>query len=533
MGYLIKVTIDGTDVTNYVQDYDVNGSIESDYDTANITLIGDVTDAIASFKVGSTVTVQRGVNSATDYYLFRGVISRVSKQSPNIIIECYDKLWALSRKEYTYSFDKNIDSEGGNVSKLFYNLVTTQGGLNSTWGTTIQDSGESILIDKFILNHDKIFTKLVELKNLLDWQMYYDAETDNVYFEPLGTTAYSGGSLKVGESGNVTRVPKWDYDFEQMMNTITVIGAEQLVETTELFSGDDSETDFQLEFVPKSVKVYVGGTLQVGGVVRSTNGTYNYTLNNLPDIRKVIFEAGSIPTTAVDNIEVRYTYGIPTPVQGNQPESVSTYGTFEQTKFYNDIKTVNDAENKLMILLDKYGFPFVKTKLETTGVFGLVAGMTVKIEDTINNENRTLLVKKTKHKYPEESDTIDVGDEDWRLYDWLSKLNDRIGRFEKDNLTNQRIIIQYTFNDNDYFFDNRYLKLIKRDVDSTAFILTHTAYGILGTSTLGGTIQPEVLQRLILPNDLYYEEFYDTDFKDTSETTATWNTTTEQVVFDA
>ena len=171
MGYAIKVTISGTDVTEYVTDYGVAGSIEDDYDTADLILIGDVTDVISTFKVGSEVTIQRGLNSASESYIFRGAIAVISKQSPSIILKCYDKLWTLSRKEYTYSYDKNIDVQGGNIGKIFFDLAVTQGGLNGTFDGTIQDSGSAILADKFVLNHDKIFNKLVKLRKLLKWQM--------------------------------------------------------------------------------------------------------------------------------------------------------------------------------------------------------------------------------------------------------------------------------------------------------------------------------------------------------------------------
>ena len=537
MSYLIKVTIAGTDVTQYVEDFNNEGSIEDDFDKAEIILFADVTDAISTFKVGDEVTIQRGYVTATDDYLFRGAISEVNKQSPNITIKAFDKLWVLSRKEYTKSYDKVIDTQGGNVSSIFYDLAVTQGGLNGTFDGTIQDSGSAVLLNKFIMNHDKIFNKLVELRKLLDWQMYYNPSDDKVYFEPLGTTPYSGGSLQVGTSGNVINIPKWTYDYNQMINLVNVIGAEQLVETTETFNGDGSNLTFALSYVPRSVKVFVitGGTsaLKVGGVERSTT-SYDYTVDKTPEVKSIIFEAASVPAAGTANVEVQYSYPIPIPVQGEDATSRSKYGDFQETKFYEDVKTVTDAENRVISILDRYSLPFVKTKLETTGVFGIVAGMTVEVVDQINNESRTLLVKRTRHKYPEESDTLDVGNEDWKLYDWLNKLNERLSRFERQNDKNQQIIIQINLTKNDYFYDNRYLKML-RNIVGDGFILDHTTQGILGAAGQelgkGSGWEENILNRLVHPDDQYIEEFSDTDFKNSTNTTATWDTTNKQITF--
>lgn len=59
----------------------------------------------------------------------------------------------------------------------------------------------------------------------------------------------------------------------------------------------------------------------------------------------------------------------------------------------------------------------------------------------------------------------------------------------------------------------------------TGFILGNTSFGILGTSTLGGTLPAQTTQRVINPNGIYYEALRETTFKDTSNTTATWDTT--------
>lgn len=64
------------------------------------------------------------------------------------------------------------------------------------------------------------------------------------------------------------------------------------------------------------------------------------------------------------------------------------------------------------------------------------------------------------------------------------------------------------------------------------FILGDSAYGVLGTSKLGaGDVSTFVTVRIANPNNIYTERFYDTTFKDSTNTTATWDTTNNQITF--
>lgn len=66
----------------------------------------------------------------------------------------------------------------------------------------------------------------------------------------------------------------------------------------------------------------------------------------------------------------------------------------------------------------------------------------------------------------------------------------------------------------------------------TAFILGHADNGKLGTSTLGaGTKSAFVNIRVINPYNTFHEHFKDTQFKDATNTTATWDVTNSRVDF--
>jgi hypothetical protein len=65
----------------------------------------------------------------------------------------------------------------------------------------------------------------------------------------------------------------------------------------------------------------------------------------------------------------------------------------------------------------------------------------------------------------------------------------------------------------------------------TSFILGHSVAGVLGISTLGSNSSSPVITRVVNPNNTYREYFRDTTFKNTSNTTADWNTTTFKINF--
>lgn len=68
-----------------------------------------------------------------------------------------------------------------------------------------------------------------------------------------------------------------------------------------------------------------------------------------------------------------------------------------------------------------------------------------------------------------------------------------------------------------------------------AFYLDHSVNGLLDDAslTLDGTLTAETPIRIILPNNIGWEYFRDTVLKDATFTTADWDTTEFQVVFDA
>ena len=299
----------------------------------------------------------------------------------------------------------------------------------------IQDSGTTLVLSKFIANHADPLERCKVLAETLDWQFFYRPDKDAVFFEPKGFVLNST-NLQVGT--NILGLPKWDIDNTEMANKITIIGAAQLVEFTENFNGTGSQTIFTLLRKPESAKVFISGVLKTGGAPGAT-GTFDYRIDK--ENKQIIFTFA--PPAGVNNVEINYAYGIPTPVQGVDAASIATFGTYEKTIFLGDVASVADAENRLNNLLLKYANPFFKVplKVKTPVVLDIQVGRKIRVIDSINNQDKQLVVNKYVLSYPHQWDEVDMGDKIWRTEEWGAKIEEKIHRLEEQNTKTQDLLL--------------------------------------------------------------------------------------------
>ena len=442
-------------------------------------------------------------------------------------------------KAYTIS----IDSTSGKVSAIFKDLVITYGGLNCD-DTTVQDSGSDIIIQKFVCNHADPFERCKALANALDWQFYFRADTDKVYFEPKG---YVSNSTVLTVGSNVMNVPKWQNDITEMCNDVTIIGAKQIVETTKsgqigVTSGFNT-TGIVLDYEPVSVKVYGDAsnpptTLKKGGTPGAFE-TYDYYVDKS---NRMILPKDGTTFTASDYYEIRYSLAAPTPVNLYDQGSINTYGRFTKTITYADIRSVEDSESRATKYITRYSTPFKYTtlKVKNNSSYGLAPGQTIRVVDSMSvpTVDDYFVINKIRIRWPTDYDEIDVGDKYWRLADFQSNILEKIKRLEEAELANSDIVANLVSIDNTsgtpINIKNRYAKISTQTVSGTnCFIWGNPSYGLWGTAKWGSTdVGAETAYRIMQGANDYVETFYDTDFKDAA-TTATWNTTTKQLTFTA
>lgn len=546
---LYRVDVDGMNVTSHVINLQIQKVRERAVGDATIIFSKSLEDAVPTDETltGSSVVIRRGINDATERYVFRGEVVEVSPEGRLIEVHCKDKYYAAVRSEVTKSFDRNIDPEGGVISEIFKTLINdhTDGELVAD-DDSVTNSGSTFLLDKFVANHADTFERADELAETLDWQHYYDDEEDKVFFEPFGEVPL-GYSLVVGE--NVVRVPKWRINKEELINDLTVIGAEKGVETTEFFDGDASEDEFILQYTPTSMKVYVGsgsfdpdgsGTkpsdnnanLQQGGKEGSTSGDYNYEYDDDPEVRAVTFEDGSVPASGVNNVEIQYTHQLPAPVTGTDPASIAAFKRHKKTFTKTELQTIHDAELYLQTKLAWHAFPITSTMLRVVDANNLRIGRVAVVEDSVNNIFTEVVISRIVMRYPYQYDEVHVGREPFRETDWRLRAEDRIKRLEEQFGKSQDLLLHVINLERTARHRRRDAVLEKRSFSGPghdAFVFGHPELGVIGVKPLGADPEPAwSTVRVVQGNNLFKELIVDNDYHDTiNSVTTTWSDETD------
>ena len=107
------------------------------------------------------------------------------------------------------------------------------------------------------------------------------------------------------------------------------------------------------------------------------------------------------------------------------------------------------------------------------------------------------------------------------------------GQETKDNLgardtTKDQILLR---NKESFFIEEGPTKIQTRTI-GTAFILGHPTNGILGTSQLGaGTYGSLTKYAVVNPNSTFHDHLRETEFEDSTNTTANWDTTNFKAEF--
>ena len=481
---------------------------------------------VLTIETGQTITVWRGTSTPTDKKIFAGYIEKYEPDAGKVRITGKDKLWDLVRKNVTKIYE-STDGFAGKISAIFLDLVTTYGGLTAD-GTTVQDSGTVYILTKFMCNHTDVFERCKALATALDWQFYYNPITDKVYFEPSGFTD-TGTTITVGTE--IIGMPKWNYDNTELVNDVTVIGATQEVETTETgqigVTSGYTTTGIDLSQVPNSVKLYADvsnppTTLRTGGVTDVT-GTFYYSVNRSE--KKIIPYSGTTFTNAW-YFEIRYSLLVPVPINMYNQLSIDAYGKFEKTITYKDIKSVADAENRALNYLDKYSTPFIYSTLKVKAAiaFDLKIGDKITVVDSISipNVNTKLDVNRIVMNYPAAFDEVYIGDKEWRLAEWQSRIEEKIKRLEEEE-ENQEIVTNLISIDNSISqgieVQPRYTKVTTKayNVGNNVLIwgdADHDTWGSFNWGNDATAFDPEVNHFIKQYLNIYTEDFGDDDFKD-------------------
>ncbi|OGC68317.1 hypothetical protein A2415_04510 [candidate division WWE3 bacterium RIFOXYC1_FULL_39_7] len=524
MGELLtRITIDGVNVTDKMINYEVIDTVNDKPTTANIHFLPTISSDL-TVTSDMLVIITRGLTTSTDETIFRGFVSEFKKDGTTYRMDAFDKLWILSRRTASTTYNRTIDAQAGVISAIAEDIIETHGGLTAT----VIASGAILVLDKFILRNNYLLERLEILKDTLGWQLYYSSQDDTVHFEPYGTSVFT---TTLSLETNIGEIPEWTYDYSQMANSVKLVGAISEVETTESgqigVTAGYTQTAIQLDHKPVSVKVFANAinpptTLRDGGIPDSTpDADFDYSVDN--EIDQVIWNTSNYTPGAADFVETRYSYYEPITVRGQNNPSIDAYGLYEKVEHFDTFVTVDDAEKRMNMILSTYANPFVNTTIRVFGVMGMRAGMTVTVIDTINTENRSLVIREITYRYPDSFDELIVGDEPMASGLPENDARKRIEELERKFAGDQELVREVReFDLMTVQSKSRYLEVLNGTNNPAAFILDHITQGILGTSTLGDLSPTYASQRFIWPNLLYEETFFDTDFRNAGATTATW-----------
>jgi hypothetical protein len=475
-------------------------------------------DNTINLTTGMSVVISRGETTAYDKYVFRGQIKKITISDDTYILTCADKLQELKYKLFTKSYDRNADSEAGEVSAIFKDIAEDGGFTVSTEdsGTTTTD----VTLDKFRNKNKKRLDRLEILSSLIDWVFYYDYDNEFIRHEPSGYTEFIAPII-VGE--NIYNIPKWEENIENMRNVITVAGATQLDTRIESFTAS-ADTDFILAYTPISIEVKVDSVLKKLGIEGATT-TYDYTLDT--DLKTITFL--SAQTGAV---VINYVASVPSPVSGKNIDSINEYQVEQEEIFtFDDITTISDAEARLQQLLTVVG-----TSDKSTSIF--TDEFLIKVGDKITYQNPQNSIKDGSYvvsskviNYGESYDTIKIGTPSVDINKIFMSYDERLKQLEGSD-TEFEGILRSLFNLlRTFSYGKRYFKKQKRDRSNDILYDTGRFYDNGELYDQGAENEFEDFT-VIQGNNTYKELFYDDDFYDASNSNnVTWNTSTNKITF--
>ena len=522
---LYKFTINEIDVTSEVLSGTeiILSQRNKTGNTSNINLRNNILTLIPDLSIGMEILIQRGSLSSTETKVFKGNIKTIVNSVDKITLLCFDPIQQLTHLYFTTSYDREIDTQAGEVSAIAQDIIE-----NGGFEASVVDSGSAnvdVTLKKFISKDQSRINRLNALGEIIDYLFYYDYENDWIRFEPINTTSYTT-PLIVGT--NVYNVPVWEEDLESVRNKITVKGAYEEDTREQTFNGDNSETAFTLLSEPVITEVYVGGVLQIKGVENSTEN-YDYTMDST--LKRIEFVVA--PTTGTGNVIIKYTTRIPAPATSIDPTSVALYGlTQEEIYTFDDIVSVEDAESRVQALLTKFAFATATTTLDVDA-FDIKPGMLVTVTDSSNPQrNGEYSVQKLIMKYPSATDLIEIGDIQLDTGEIIESVQSRLRAIEEKDSQLTQLLRQLIGLSKTYNYQRRYLEVEIKTVGEPYMIWGHPDYGTWGEDEWGINPNPRRDLVRVQQNNNYQEYLYDEDFKDSSST-GTWNTTTQEITLTA
>ena len=486
------------------------------------------------FDIGDDVSI--GYYNAGDSFVaeFNGdITSKQVNEELVMTMESYDG--RIYRTEYVTAI-----YEDEAIEDIVDDLITTYTDL--TYASSI---ATGLTLERFVINTETVGEVLTRILKKLDWQIRTDNDA-NFYFEPSGSIA---ASVILTNGSNAFLQGEWVKNPNRLINSCVVRGDKAKFNTNETEVASASQTDFIVTYkITGNVRVTVDGTEKLGGQPGGT-GTYDYSIDK--EQKTIIFESG---LTGGESVVVYYEYELPIKISATNEESISLYGTFPKKITDNTLKTTSDARKLARSIVSIYGSPVTSGKLRVSWDENVDIGQTVQVIDSFNSINQTFIVVNMEKNYPDGNKIISVGVEEFNSLDMNKDINDRIKRLEAEQ-DNSDVIQKYLSikNNIDIVVKQGRIRTRTKSISGDTMIWNNADFGTwnthkwgaigqesfilgsaaaeLGTNKLGNRSSEWVVNFVSSYNNIMNERFNFDTYKDTTNTTATWNTTGEKVTF--
>lgn len=518
---LYKLTINGTDVTTYTHSASFKKYRKQPIKNGAFNLKRTISDilVIDDSILGKAVTIQRGFATSTERYLFRGEVTSYKQKGSIYEINVADKMFAVNKLGYDYSYDWDIDPSAGVGSEIVKDLFL-QAGLSYTAASVPSTGTDASLIIKRFQAKASIISSLNELARIYQRIFFYNDEDDLAYFISDGYTS----TLTILTTGiDIQNRIQWNTTSENMSNSITIIGGAQLDWNTQLFSGDGASRDVILDAIPVDTQIYVDSVLKARGVdssdpkdfiVNSEGKTVTFTV--APALGKVI--------------EVNYSYNVPVKVNSTNYDSVAAYTQRDLTIVDNNMTNTDDTEVQINNILEQKSEALTSAPLRVVDNNDLLPGQLINVIDNVNGITRNVDVVGIDYSYPYHGDLVEVGQLPATAIDIQLKVIDSIQKIQRSLASQSEINVQL-INLNAEVEASGYNMVEEATMTAGVLYWDSDTQGTWDDFNWADTVEETYILHSIVPiNDVFYEDFRSTDMIDVSSD-ATINTTDGRAEF--
>jgi len=486
----VEISFDGstyTDVTDYCKGWVYNGTLDNIADTISIKFKKDFKDTY-TLSEWLYIKVYEGWTTSTDRFVFWGVITRVVDQYDYLVVDGADKTYFLIKDKQTAVYN-STDAFGGVISAIAQNMIESA---NLT--AIVETTDSSTNLNQFIVSDTTdALERLTVLAKQVDYLILYDPDVDSIYFVSRG---YFINTNVLNIPNDITERPKWDEDATRLFNDLTLKGGTTSGVRTQLFNGDGSNLEFEVDLTPSdsvSVEENIAGTwtLQTQGTP-GVSATYDYSIDKVN--KKIIYKAGNAPAAGTNNVRITISAQIPPTVQVTEPTSISIYNKgidasggaipIRETIILDDITTVDDAFKKADKILSLFAYPFystsvpIKASVDITRNYKL--GDSISVTDSnVGFTQRTFIITEIVREWPGSGAKITLGDKAYRLGQYESLIESRIKRLE-NLLSGDYEVLNASRNFNHTLNVSITSATYQEECINDSFILGHPVNGLIG-----------------------------------------------------